>query len=209
MWSRAAAPSRLGGSAGRARAGSKSRRITLLGVAHRNQTCYHWWSQINPTPEVSWPKAAAPKFKDGRIDGVQKRDESGVAAVEFIPLVREYEFEQQALASLIGVDEGYLSNILSFDAEGQPKQPWIGLRLADNILHALGASARLQELVIIPGHQQSDARQMAYYESLDDNDQPRRTVEQIMERAEELWGIREMMLSGDPEMVEFVRSQVA
>jgi hypothetical protein len=29
-----------------------------------------------------------------------------------------------------------------------------------------------------------------------------------MERAEELWGYREMMLSGDPEQIEYVRSVV-
>ena len=57
---------------------------------------------------------AAPKFHSGVISGEQKNDESGVASVEFIPLVREYDFEQQALASLLGMDEGYLSFLLSY-----------------------------------------------------------------------------------------------
>ncbi len=139
------------------------------------------------------------RFHPGIIDGIQKRDESGVAAFELIELLDGLVFDQQALAAATDLDMGYLSNLLN------GKQPFIGLKNVDKILFALDSIDLLAKLTVIPNHQFSDARQMAYYEYLDENDQPEADEATILERAEELWALREMMLSGDPEAVEFAR----
>lgn len=147
----------------------------------------------------------AAKFHPGTVKGDQRRDESGVAAVDLHALLAEHVFEQKIVSAISGIDEGQLSNILGVKQDGTPKVPWVALKHVDAILMALGIHEQLAELVVIPGHLFKDAQQMAYYEFLDENDQPEADEATIMERAEELWAARQMMLSGDPEAVAFVR----
>lgn len=135
------------------------------------------------------------RFHTGTLAGEQTRDESGVAAAEFIERLDAVHFERIELARAIGMDEGQLSTTLGGN------QKWISLKVADRILMALGRLDILRSLTIIPGHLRSDAVQMAVYENLNDDDELQVSLEEIADRAEELEAIREMMLSGDAEIV--------
>lgn len=141
------------------------------------------------------------KYHTGVITQPQQADESGVASVEFVQVLEDnVTFEPTVLAHAIGMDEGQLSVILN------AKQPWVSLKVVDRILMAFDRIDLLGELTFIPGHLKSHAIQMAVYENLDENDQLLVSLEQIAARAEELQGIREMMLSGDAEAFQVARS---